>query len=147
MSRNQPLANLPKRGLNSCPNLCESYAELYKKKSNSVSNMSVKSDNYNCRNYQLDQCTKMIKKVKKFKYVQPPIPCSFKPVRVYEEPNIRMADHTVYKMSFVPRKVEKSKPIYQFNNLCLSDSKMAGDTINKLSYPGWYQIQIRPPFR
>lgn len=71
-------------------------------------------------------------------YIQPPRPKNFAPVNVYKKCSEKFIDDTIYKSSYDFVEGCIPKKILPENNLSLPCGRFAKDTINKLSYPGWY---------
>uniref|UniRef100_A0A336LJP5 CSON007382 protein n=1 Tax=Culicoides sonorensis TaxID=179676 RepID=A0A336LJP5_CULSO len=86
----------------------------------------------------------------KLRYVQPMRPASFKPIRSYVRPEIKIDAETVYSSSFKNidkciAKTCKPPPILPVNHLKTNQDNISNDTITKLSYPGYYNCQKRVP--
>lgn len=76
-------------------------------------------------------------------YVQPPRPKNFAPIKTYCRPTEKLEDSTIYRQSYMPVESERPNIIIPPNNIGLSRAKFAKDTVQKMSYPGWYN-QDRP---
>ena len=71
---------------------------------------------------------------KRCRYIQPPRPKSFKPLRLYKEPSCKMEDDTIYRKSYEPVEGEKPEPIRPRGNLCVGEGRISNCTVNKLSF-------------
>ncbi|XP_066261775.1 stabilizer of axonemal microtubules 2 [Euwallacea similis] len=71
---------------------------------------------------------------KKRKYIQPARPKSFAPEWQYLPPELKMADDTIYRKSYVPVEVDKSKQIFPESHLSVGDGKISDNTVNRMTY-------------
>ncbi|XP_053593407.1 uncharacterized protein LOC103574578 [Microplitis demolitor] len=73
------------------------------------------------------------------KYVQPPVPKSFKPVRYYWRNDIPFEANTTYKLSYWDGPTPSGnsvKPVLPEDSLTVGDGNINDETIHKLSYIG-----------
>ncbi|XP_034943844.1 uncharacterized protein [Chelonus insularis] len=85
-----------------------------------------------------------------FKYVQPEVPKSFKPIRSYRKNNVSMDTNTTYKLSYWEgsRFLTKIKSIKKDDSLTVGDGEINDDTIYKLSFFGnWNVIKEIPKIK
>ncbi|XP_014220870.1 stabilizer of axonemal microtubules 1-like [Trichogramma pretiosum] len=85
-------------------------------------------------------CSKPVQ-YKAYKYIQPPIPKSFRPVRKYVKEDVPLENSTTYKLSFWPNPTKMVKPILPQGNLTFSTCPITDDTTHKMSYMGNWGIE------
>ncbi|XP_011500260.1 PREDICTED: protein FAM154A-like [Ceratosolen solmsi marchali] len=76
-----------------------------------------------------------------YKYVQPEIPKSFRPIRTFQRTDIPLEDTTTYRMSFWPGPRSVRKPLIRYGCLATAEGKITSDTTHKLSYLGNWCIK------
>ncbi|XP_024083709.1 stabilizer of axonemal microtubules 2-like isoform X2 [Cimex lectularius] len=79
------------------------------------------------------------------RYIQPAIPISYKPLKVYRPPEIKMPDGTTYNMSyeaFDPKLIRtcRGKPSFTKENLSTSGA-FSDKTTHKMSYGAWPNLK------
>ncbi|XP_058801429.1 stabilizer of axonemal microtubules 1-like [Phymastichus coffea] len=78
---------------------------------------------------------------KAYKYIQPEIPKSFKPIRTYDKSDDPVEGCTTYKLSFWPNPPVATKPILPRGYLGIPDCPLSSDTTHKMSYLGNWAVK------
>ncbi|XP_014609754.1 PREDICTED: uncharacterized protein LOC106789785 [Polistes canadensis] len=79
-----------------------------------------------------------------FKYVQPEVPKSFRPIRYYMKSDLPIEDSTTYRYSYWDGPRPIIEPIKPKDWLTLGDGRITDETIHKLSYLGNWCIKTEP---
>lgn len=78
-------------------------------------------------------------------YIQPPKVKNFAPINVYCPPVDRMENNTIYKGSYMPSDGDRPDPILPRHNLRMPTNTFSTNTIQKMSFPGWYNQEKVDP--